>query len=74
MSFMLQMCSCGRGTVYALGLCHRCYRVRWRDTTSAPIEHGVLSGYTTRGCRCSLCRKAMTSYAAEYRAKKQAES
>jgi hypothetical protein len=43
-------------------------------STAAPARreppervHGTLTGYTTYGCRCDLCREAMSIYHAERR-------
>lgn len=73
MSYAMKMCGCGRGSVYALGLCHKCYLVRWKLTTTAPIPHGTRTGYATRGCRCDLCSQAHRLYMQAYAAKKKAE-
>lgn len=35
-------------------------------------DHGTTYGYSTRGCRCDLCRAAQTQYTRDYRARKRA--
>lgn len=34
-----------------------------------PIKHGTLNAYTHRKCRCVLCRKAISTWTAQYRKK-----
>lgn len=43
----------------------------YRPARSSQPEHGTLTMYTHRRCRCEQCRAAMTAYAREYRARKR---
>jgi WhiB family transcriptional regulator, redox-sensing transcriptional regulator len=35
-------------------------------------RHGTLSGYTTDGCRCEVCKREMTEYDRSHRPRKRA--
>lgn len=39
-------------------LCRRCHLEKTREENARPMEHGTISGYRYRGCRCAECREA----------------
>lgn len=64
----INLCDCGKATVYAKGLCFKHYKEAWRKTTTAPLVHGKPSTYSLRGCRCVLCVAANSAYQETWRA------
>jgi hypothetical protein len=49
-------------------LCRKCHEKKTAEENSVPFEHGI-TGYKRKGCRCKKCRKANSTWCANYRAK-----
>jgi hypothetical protein len=68
---VIRWCANGDGSHYAKGLCYKCYRASWRETTEAPILHGTTYGYNFRRCRCRPCKDANAALMREQRARRK---
>lgn len=52
-------------------LCYSCHKSRSAEQRRTPAAHGTTAGYRRMGCRCDLCRQAMSTYRANLKKLRQ---
>jgi hypothetical protein len=55
-------------------LCRKCHNKKSSEEKMKDFEHGTVSMYRRRGCRCQLCRDANRDDKRAYRDKKKKEN